>query len=749
MKENRFGLIKLGIMTTALIVFSGIANAEWGWSPNVDILSAPDRKAQSVRLASDLSGNVTGIWLQSTTPDANYDQNWLVQSARLSSTAEAWGSAITLGDTGRGGGIPVVAMDETHGWALWRSERGGDHRVQAALYASGQWAMPITISAEGRSSVDPEVLATGTGRFTGIWNVQPQPGMIQRSQTVDGGLQWAPPIDVSPVNQDVDYQVIVRDIAGGPSSTMTLWRAKVAPGQWSLLSSRSDNPGEIQTVYSSGNLVSVLRAASDEAGNVIAVWRIDTRDDESLIQSARWSNGQWSQPVTLSAASKIAFRPAITAQGSNNVTALWVLDSGTDLMIQAARFENGAWGSPIDLGRAGPSNPAREGGYPQAVADAYGETIAIWQSRSDQGVTIHSRRLVSGQWGPMMTVGAGGQDDAFPQIATAGHDKEGAIQVVATWLKDGVVVSTRGSDNPAPSFSITFIKSGDGKVVSDPEGIDCGSTCNASFAQGQYVFLFATPGPGQVVGAWSGDCAKWIGPVTQSCTLTMNGNKRVGVSFRSATAKMHTVNAILKGQGKGGITSNPAGIDCSNDPQGQVICEGQLSEFEENTQVTFTATPVSGSSFSGWSGACKGKNTSCTLRIGKKNQVIRVVAAFEPNPTLTVEKRGTGAGNIRSDNGSINCGTTCSASFDKGAIVSLTATPEGGSRFTGWGGACSGKREVCRVTLGKSKKAVAKFIGTDIMSDFDVVPEFCVRESPNFNAAQCLRLLEGTTNNKP
>jgi len=743
MKENRSGLIKLVMLSTALIVFSGIAKAEWGWSPNVDILSAPDRKAQSVRLASDLSENVTGTWLQSTTPDASYDQNWLVQSARLSFTAGTWGSATTLGDTGRGGGIPVVAMNETGGWALWHSEQGGDYRVKAALYASGQWGKPIAISAEGRSSVDPQVVANGAGGFTGIWNVQPQPGVIQRSQTVDGGLQWTPPVDVSPVSQDADSQVIVHDFAGSSSSTMTLWRTTVGPGQWSLLSSRSDNPGEIQPIYSQGNFVADLRAESDQAGNVIAVWRIDTQDDESLIQSARWSNGQWSQPVTLSAAGKVAFRPAITAQGSNNVTALWVLDNGTDLMIQAARFENGVWGSPIDLGHAGPSNAAREGGYPQAISDTNGETVATWQNRNDPGVTIHSRRFVSGQWGPMMTVGAGGQDDAVPQIATAGHDKEGATQVVAAWLKDGVVVSTRGSNNPAPSFSITLIKSGDGKVVSDPEGIDCGSTCNARFAQGQYVFLFATPGPGQVVRAWSGDCAKWIGPVSQSCVLSMNGNKRVGVSFSSATAKMHTVNAILKGHGKGAISSNPAGIDCSNDPQGQVICEGQLGEFEENTQVTFTATPVSGSSFSGWSGACKGRNPSCTVRIGKKNQVIRVVAAFEPNPTLTVEKRGTGAGNIRSDNGSIDCGTTCSASFDKGAVITLTATPEGGSRFTGWGGACSGKREVCRVTLGKSKKVVAKFIGMDIMSDYDV-PEVCIKESPKFNGPRCLQLQAGS-----
>ncbi len=741
-RNNTSRLFRRSLFSAVIAVTPAIAKADWAWSPNVSTLSSPGLKATNIRLASDSRGNVSGIWLQSTSPGAGYDESWLVQSARFNPAADTWGSASMLGNTGRGLGIPVLAVDEIRAWALWRSENGGTDTVQASLYEAGQWAKPITLSAGNRSSVEPEVVADGAGGFAGIWKTQPQPGVIQRTQTVGAGLQWATPVDVSPVNQDADSQLIVRNFGGGSSpSTMTLWRTTEGAGKWAILSSRSDKPGENQRVSPPGGYISNIHAASDAGGSVIAVWESHTGDDEHLIQSARWSSGQWSQPVTLSAAGKMALRPVIAAR-ENNVTALWVMDSGTGMVIQSARYEHGAWGNPLNVGSAGSSNPAREGGYPQLVADTDGQAIAIWQHRNNQGVTVHSARFASGQWSQAQTVGTGGQDNAFPQIASAGHDTAGGVKVVAAWLQDGVVVSTTGSENSAPTFSLTLVKSGDGKIVSDPEGIDCGTTCNADFAQGQYVFLFATPGPGQVVGGWSGDCAQFIGPPRQSCMLTMNASKRVGVTFRSASARTHTVNAILNGDGKGGITSDPAGIACSNDPQGRIICNAQIAEFEENTRVTLTADAAAGSFFSTWSGACKGKHPVCTFRVGKQNRVIKAVATFQPNPTLAVQKRGTGAGSIRSDNGSIDCGTACSASFDKGAVVTLTATPE--SRFTGWGGACSGKREVCRVTLGKSKKVVANWIGMDTMSGNDVVPEFCIKESPKFNAAQCWQLQAGS-----
>lgn len=57
---------------------------------------------------------------------------------------------------------------------------------------------------------------------------------------------------------------------------------------------------------------------------------------------------------------------------------------------------------------------------------------------------------------------------------------------------------------------------------------------------------------------------------------------------------------------------------------------------------------------------------------------------------------------------SINCGATCSAPFTGGTVVTLTATPNPNSAFTGWSGDCSGKA-VCTVTMNTAHNVTATF----------------------------------------
>jgi hypothetical protein len=83
-----------------------------------------------------------------------------------------------------------------------------------------------------------------------------------------------------------------------------------------------------------------------------------------------------------------------------------------------------------------------------------------------------------------------------------------------------------------------------------------------------------------------------------------------------------------------------------------------------------------------------------------------------PPPRLTVTKTGSGAGSVTSAPASIDCGAACSAQFDSGTQVTLTATPAAGSRFAGWsGGGCSGTG-TCSVTLGADTSVAATFVAT-------------------------------------
>ncbi len=152
------------------------------------------------------------------------------------------------------------------------------------------------------------------------------------------------------------------------------------------------------------------------------------------------------------------------------------------------------------------------------------------------------------------------------------------------------------------------------------------------------------------------------------------------------------------GSGAGTMTSSPAGINCGT------AC---AADYDGNTIVALTPVPAIGSSFTGWSGACTGTGT-CNLTM---NAAKFVSANFALNTYyLTVAKSGAGAGLVTSSPAGINCGTSCSASYDYGTVVTLTAAASIGSTFTGWSGACTGVG-TCNVTMNAAKVVIAVFDG--------------------------------------
>jgi hypothetical protein len=80
--------------------------------------------------------------------------------------------------------------------------------------------------------------------------------------------------------------------------------------------------------------------------------------------------------------------------------------------------------------------------------------------------------------------------------------------------------------------------------------------------------------------------------------------------------------------------------------------------------------------------------------------------------SLTVNKSGTGSGTVTSSPAGITCGTACTNGYDAGSIVTLTATPDGNSTFTGWsGGGCSGKGQ-CVLVMSAAITVTADFSAT-------------------------------------
>jgi hypothetical protein len=77
---------------------------------------------------------------------------------------------------------------------------------------------------------------------------------------------------------------------------------------------------------------------------------------------------------------------------------------------------------------------------------------------------------------------------------------------------------------------------------------------------------------------------------------------------------------------------------------------------------------------------------------------------------LTVSK--TGEGTITSNPKGIECGGKCSHSYEKGASVTLTASPASGYAFNSWAGCTEHVGLTCKVTMAKALTVKASFIAT-------------------------------------
>lgn len=226
-----------------------------------------------------------------------------------------------------------------------------------------------------------------------------------------------------------------------------------------------------------------------------------------------------------------------------------------------------------------------------------------------------------------------------------------------------------------PEYSLSVTNAGGGIVTSRPSGISCGNP-SAMISQAYISDILTKAIQGLADSTFdavfgvshastpSGDSvAPTPYPLYDTGTVNLSG---VGIG----TLPSYSLNALPPTNGT--ITTSPAGINCGSS------CS---APFNSSSVVTLTATPNTGYTFSGWTGACSGTGAcSVTMR-----------SAQSVGATFTKSAEGS-----------------CSATFPIGSSVSLSAMPNSGYAFSGWSGACSGSG-ACSVAMNSNQSVTANF----------------------------------------
>ncbi len=157
-------------------------------------------------------------------------------------------------------------------------------------------------------------------------------------------------------------------------------------------------------------------------------------------------------------------------------------------------------------------------------------------------------------------------------------------------------------------------------VTSQPAGINCPPTCQASFPSGTIVTLLRSSG------LWAGACT---GETLDRCALVIDAPTEVGVNYEpppplpSPPLPRGYVDVTVSGPGL--VTSSDGGIQCGFSPGPRFQCHEVVRlRRAGRSKLSLRANPRPGARFVRWGGSCRGTKPTCVLALAYSGRNLQI-----------------------------------------------------------------------------------------------------------------------------
>lgn len=377
----------VSVARSATLPFGG------SWSSPVDV-SPAGKLAMYPKVAINPSGQMIGVW------EVVLGNSFSIQAV-AGAFGSGWGGVELISESTSEDTFPEIDIDGSgNGVLLWQKKVGGAYEVRTASYNSTthSWGSPVTLSAPSRTMPFPEAVVNSSGKAFAFWQQFVEPANQIQVSSFSSEEGWSTPTVLSdPTYNSTNVQAVIND----PGQVVALWQKGGETAIWieAAIASPEGIWGEA-TSLSLPNEISVNpMAVMNASGKIVAVWQSAYPEDVTLqvVQSAIYSDGVWSAPVSLSDPSLKAASPSIAINSAGKAVLAWTANG----VVQSALLSSeNMWSTVAEL-----SDPASVSFYPQAGIDAAGNGVVVWQINDGTDTQIQSSVYTAGgSWSSATTI---------------------------------------------------------------------------------------------------------------------------------------------------------------------------------------------------------------------------------------------------------------------------------------------------------------------------------------------------------